>query len=355
MSRLRLMMLVAAASSSLAACAWWMAGRSGLFKLDQLVFSHATHKENDVDCDTCHTGVAKATHLDASFAPREETCLECHDRDNCALCHSDVARRQPRGAPEPSELGFSHQAHADRVPEGCPRCHVGIEQSTGLPIEPPSMDLCLACHPHGEEYAQARCQHCHPSLRALPLRAVAEFDHTGDWESRHGLQARAQGDSCLQCHPQSSCAECHSRVAPAANVRLYPEAVERNLIHRGDWRSTHAIEARLDGDTCVRCHTNTGFCSDCHRAAGLGPGAFARTMPHPPGYATRGGTLFHGDEARLHIETCAACHDRGAASSCVTCHRVGGIGGNPHPPGWSDRVGERRSAAVCQTCHVGGR
>jgi hypothetical protein len=34
----------------------------------------------------------------------------------------------------------------------------------------------------------------------------------------------------------------------------------------------------------------------------------------------------------------------------VGCHRVGGIGGSPHPPGWSTR--RHRSEMPCRLCHV---
>ena len=164
--------------------------------------------------------------------------------------------------------------------------------------------------------------------------------------ARRGLQARSQARSCQQCHADSSCSECHSQVAPTVNARLFPEAVERPLLHRGDWRTVHAIEARADGDTCLRCH-QPRQCVRCHEQHGLVSGVAGGRAPHPPGWATPGGA-FHGDEARLQIESCAACHDQGAASNCVRCHRVGGIGGNPHPPGWDNEdVGE----PMCQICH----
>ncbi|OGQ81076.1 MAG: hypothetical protein A2289_14495 [Deltaproteobacteria bacterium RIFOXYA12_FULL_58_15] len=331
-----------------------MAGRPGLPELDQLIFSHAVHHENDVECDKCHAGIEAAVDTSKSFTPTEEVCLECHDKDdNCKQCHTAARTRGTRQA-HVSELGFSHQTHMERTKEtGCVTCHDGIQDSTELPVAKPSMAKCLTCHNHNQDYAQARCLDCHPSMQRLPLAAVAEFDHSGDWMARHGMQARVQADSCQQCHTQSTCSECHSRAAPAASVKIYPEAVERELLHRGDWISAHAIEARADGDTCLRCHQDSGFCVSCHTQSGLTAGATNGRVPHPPGYANRGGQAFHGDEARVRIETCVACHDQGAASNCVECHKSGGIGGSPHPPGWGttherDDVGEN---PMCRTCH----
>jgi hypothetical protein len=332
---------------SLAACAWWAAGRPGLAKLDQLIFSHTLHADEGVECESCHEGVEAATDTATAHRPKEEACLECHDRDdNCDMCHSDSANAGKRPA-RLSDLGFSHAAHIERVgDDGCAKCHATADWDE-VPVPLPDMDSCLGCHNHNQDYAQAQCLHCHPALRKQPLKAVAEFQHVGDWMSRHGLQARSQADSCQQCHVETTCSECHSSVAPAVNSRLFPEAVDRPLLHRGDWRSTHAMEARADGDTCVRCH-NTSTCVQCHEQNGLTAGVSGGRVPHPPGWSTPGGA-FHGDEARLRIETCAACHDQGAASNCVACHKVGGIGGDPHPPGW--KADDYDENPMCRTCH----
>jgi hypothetical protein len=41
------------------------------------------------------------------------------------------------------------------------------------------------------------------------------------------------------------------------------------------------------------------------------------------------------------------------ASNCVQCHRVGGVGGNPHPMGWTARHGteEIDRSTMCLFCH----
>ena len=58
-------------------------------------------------------------------------------------------------------------------------------------------------------------------------------------------------------------------------------------------------------------------------------------------------------EARRDIVSCAACHDQDAASNCVTCHRVGGPGGNPHPPGFTTKhpAPDINRNPMCLTCH----
>jgi hypothetical protein len=59
----------------------------------------------------------------------------------------------------------------------------------------------------------------------------------------------------------------------------------------------------------------------------------------------------HGRAARRDIASCAACHDQGAASNCVRCHKVGAFGGSPHPPGW--RSSQPTTAESCAICHRG--
>jgi hypothetical protein len=75
--------------------------------------------------------------------------------------------------------------------------------------------------------------------------------------------------------------------------------------------------------------------------------------PHPPGFSFPGSPDFHGPAARRDIASCASCHDQGAASNCVSCHRVGGIGGNPHPASWLARHDAREIAGngMCLACH----
>ena len=51
-------------------------------------------------------------------------------------------------------------------------------------------------------------------------------------------------------------------------------------------------------------------------------------------------------------QSCASCHDQGAASNCVNCHREA-MGINPHPPGWRSTVpaAERHTHPTCRICH----
>lgn len=355
MSRQKLSFLFGAgfAAASLTACSWWMAGRRDFAPVDPIKMDHTYHYDSGADCSDCHGEVAAATDLRASFRPTEATCLECHERDNCSDCHTNVEARTPgtKTEPEPNELAFSHAAHAERVEEGCNSCHADAQTSTTAQVSVPSMDDCLGCHNHAEEYANASCLGCHPTLQDKPIVAVAEFDHSGDWMTRHGLLARSQGEHCQQCHVQTSCSECHAKTAPAAMVRLTPDVVGRTLMHRGDFATTHAIDSRANPEVCLRCHAVQN-CNGCHEAVGLTPSGTDPRSPHPTGYALPGGTAFHGIDARQRAQSCAACHEDGPTSVCIDCHAVGGVGGNPHPPNWSQALEVPVANPMCRYCHT---
>ncbi len=114
----------------------------------------------------------------------------------------------------------------------------------------------------------------------------------------------------------------------------------------------HAIEARLNTNKCLTCHQEKR-CIECHQKNKLtGNGASnSKHNPHGPNWMKKGAARNHGREARRDPFSCAACHDQGAASNCVACHRVGGSGGDPHPPGWRSDL-DKRTAVACVPCHI---
>jgi hypothetical protein len=83
--------------------------------------------------------------------------------------------------------------------------------------------------------------------------------------------------------------------------------------------------------------------------AALSPG-LGGLSPHPAGWVGVGiGGNDHGPAARRDPAACASCHGGAGEQLCVSCHRVGGVGGSPHPPGWQSN--QPRSALPCRLCH----
>jgi predicted CXXCH cytochrome family protein len=339
--------------ATLGACAWWAAGRHSAE--ERISFSHQLHAEQGTSCETCHPAVAEANDLNKSLKPTQGVCVDCHSLTDCKAC---AALPKERPAPELDErtLAFTHKNHLERVKGDCTKCHANAKTAEKLPIDLPAMSVCLGCHNHAEEYEASRCQRCHPVLDRFPLEAVAEFNHAGNWIERHGMLARSEGSSCVNCHPQAMCTNCHSKVAPAAPSRLYPEYVERAQMHKGDFLTQHSLDARAEGELCFRCH-DSGYCQQCHNSWGLVNQPAGN--PHPKDWLLSGNPNGHGPAARQRIDTCAACHDQGGASICIQCHKSYGpntpaAGGNPHPPGFSNDRTRITNNRACTTCHQNG-
>ncbi len=331
------------------ACATLAARKALLTDQDVIRMPHQKHRAADVDCEVCHARVVSSTSLEGRLLPQEQTCLKCHAdwklAGRCGACH---LTEELRTWPEVERrVRFSHQGHLPLVEGDCARCHLELpEPGTPARVSAP-MGACLSCHEHQRQYDEARCSGCHVDLTRLPLRPLAYFSHQGDYLREHRLPARTSPETCAQCHQSAFCADCHARTAATPVELKLPERVDRRLVHRNDFLGRHALEAQADPALCQRCH-GPASCERCHRQAGVSPASAGPRASHPPGWQAQ-----HGAAARRDIVSCAACHDRGAASSCVGCHRVGGPGGSPHPPSFvrSHSREDIRKQRMCLTCH----
>jgi hypothetical protein len=322
---------------------------------DRIGFSHAKHAKAQVQCLSCHEEIYDAKNLDTRVLPAEAKCLECHKEkkqsNQCGFCHTDAAHPDTYAKDAP-HLHLNHAEHIDRVKEDCAKCHVTLPEPGRPESTPPTMASCTSCHEHKVELTEGQCSPCHTDLKKYALRPVSFFSHEGNFVATHGRSARAAGDSCAQCHEQTFCSDCHAQTVAMKVEAKFPEKVNSDFIHRADYVSRHAIEARADESLCKRCHGET-FCNDCHTLQNLTPAAANPRSPHPPNFAFPGAPDWHGPIARRDIASCAACHDQGAQSNCVSCHKVGSVGGDPHPMGWERRhpADEINRNPMCLACH----
>jgi hypothetical protein len=322
---------------------------------DEILFPHARHAQAKVECITCHETAYDAKSLTGDFLPAEAKCLECHKQkkaDNqCGFCHSDVRYAAPWPKREP-RLKMDHAAHIERVKEDCSQCHSRLaEPRQHAPITD-GHAACLKCHNHADQYADAQCTTCHVDLASYPLQPVREISHQGDFLRRHQGVARSSAQSCATCHDQNFCLDCHAKTAMVPIETKLVDRPDRRFIHRQDFLGRHSVDARSDPASCQSCHS-TSFCENCHQLEHVAAGSPNARNPHPPGWGLPGSGSFHGDAARRNIQSCAGCHDQGDQSNCVTCHKVGGIGGDPHPAGFRSRhsLAEARSDGRCFACH----
>ncbi len=124
-----------------------------------------------------------------------------------------------------------------------------------------------ASHPEqlGKTAAAARCSDCHEQAKSeFPYK---KFDHTPTFSDRHRVEASQFSQVCNMCHAQSFCNDCHvTRVELKPSIRRQSDTYRR-LPHRGDYRTRHVIDARLDPTGCFRCHGSprtAKTCTPCH-------------------------------------------------------------------------------------------
>ncbi|HEU4383456.1 MAG TPA: cytochrome c3 family protein [Anaeromyxobacteraceae bacterium] len=304
------------------------------------VFPHSVHVDAEVACTNCHAGIDKSTALPATV---RDVKLPAKS-EACAGCHDPIPKLAIPARALEWTLTFSHAAHLPKVKGDCKACHKELPEAGDAAAKAPPMVACTACHYHAQEFAQARCSPCHVDLKRFPLKPVAAYRHEANFLQTHADWARSGAQTCAQCHDQTKCAECHAATTgPLKQDVQFPERVQSDFIHRGDWVSRHQIEASADPAGCRRCH-GSGYCRSCHELNAVAPGVPGAGAPHPLPYAN------HSTDARRNIVACAGCHDQGAQSSCVLCHSTGGV--NPHPPGFLDRFRTAdKTKPGCRICH----
>lgn len=309
-------------------------------------FPHRAHVVDGIACVICHEGVADAGDSGPLHLPDDGTCARCHEPHtdgSCLDCHGDpfavvavdAARRH---------LRFAHADHEPASQGRCVTCHRGVAE--GDRRLRPVMATCFRCHQ--DEQTDRDCDACHVDLEEEGTLPESHLVHDVGWIDDHGAYAGSAADLCGSCHTERSCAACHGKTVADLPTGLRVGGAGTESAHRAGFEARHAREARADPGMCSTCHAPSA-CEECHRARGVADVPDVREgSPHPPAWVVGGD---HGRAARRDPMSCAACHGGAGEALCVSCHEVGGIGGNPHPPGWSSS--QSLDELPCLLCHPG--
>jgi hypothetical protein len=315
-------------------------------------FEHRAHVLKGITCTRCHAGISSAGEEGPLHLPTTADCRSCHEKPHdehpCANCHGLATTRA--GATRAREiLRFEHDTHVPRVKGDCVRCHVDIER--GADRLRPRMATCGSCHEHTQQIT-TDCDACHVNIREEGVTPDDHLIHGGNFLREHGVRAAADRQICSSCHSERFCVGCHGATVPALPEKLQFDDPMHAGVHRAGFKSRHAEEAKGDPGLCTTCH-QPSVCSDCHTKEKVGANHGNRS-PHPSGWlGLPGQPNDHGRAAWRDPEVCAGCHGGAGEALCVGCHKVGGVGGNPHNASFKSRR-QPKTDRPCRMCHGGG-
>jgi len=316
----------------------------------KIKFNHKFHvKDSGLSCTDCHSTAPTSKLASDNLSAKHVNCQSCHEEQvekNCNYCHtgedalSYVPEKQER------ELRFSHETHVGGQKVECQTCHAGVESSEQLEtFRIPAMVTCNTCH--NDVKATNACETCHTNFVSLRPK---EHNKT-DFIREHKRIARISNATCMSCHTQETCADCHNgasltKTSKSGKDMVSPRSPRLTAIDRGqgmtlakvhdlNFRFTHGLAAQQKKQDCQTCHQEKTFCSTCHTAGGNVNQASFKPASHSnkaglfvtTGVGSGGGS--HALMARRDVESCASCHDvQGADPTCLTCHSdVDGIRG----------------------------
>lgn len=284
--------------------------------VDRITFSHALHIKNGLECSVCHIRVGDNFSL-----PTMSTCAQCHDETKdtakCNMCHTYPEHAKSFVFEKIQGLNFSHSTHLSRVKNDCYVCHKTIKKANTISVNIlPDMIACVKCH--SNDVRENKCILCHGNLGSPDFKPYAHLSHEGDFLKEHQNLAMTNSSQCYQCHKQGFCSDCHSKVETLKPSEKYPEKVKSTLIHRGDWITRHPMEASVNPEKCLKCHS-IDYCQRCHAKRGAIPSTTIYGG-HPSGWLDPASPDFHGNAARRNALLCASCHEQGNNTICLKCH-----------------------------------
>lgn len=111
-----------------------------------------------------------------------------------------------------------------------------------------------------------RCLDCHDSEESdFPFE---RFSHNFFFAERHAGSARGHAAVCAMCHQERFCSDCHGlRQGLKPSLKNSTDS-RRRMPHRGDYRTRHRIDGKIDPTACFRCHGSpkkAQLCAECHR------------------------------------------------------------------------------------------
>lgn len=177
-------------------------------------------------CETCHsTSMLPEEHKDPKFITKGHFEQAKEDLYYCNTCHSYTTKTQVEGFQQTTaayssflsggtqhELNVTVEQYA-KTNDYCRDCH-------GTRPDSHKQQLFLMRHGQYADGNQNRCMTCHDfritsdaPVTNVSCASCHPSSHNRDWKTRHPIPIADNqkfNKSCLQCHVEATCANCHS-------------------------------------------------------------------------------------------------------------------------------------------------
>lgn len=242
-----------------------------------IIFSHAAHTAAQVACLDCHKNVPNKRLATRDDYPTMDRCIECHEEKGapttCITCHLStptgrVQTQYAEGQLKPNRLFVaaihdgtflkSHAAPAQRDPQLCDSCHQEKD--------------CLQCHDGvgrdaryhpGDWIAMHSLQGIKDDFRCQSCHQLQKF--CTDCHLRSGIAAAGALAS-----PSSNRLSIQARLDELGNrVPLGPHPMQAEGWLNPMSRNFHGFHAQRNIRSCVSCHQEQ-YCVQCHFVGGQG-------------------------------------------------------------------------------------
>ncbi|MEH7298809.1 cytochrome c3 family protein [Neobacillus drentensis] len=252
-----------------------------------IIIPHDKHKNKDIECIQCHSGVAhgkiadrkmtfqtdyqkwdsktgKTAMADLKFIrPDMDTCIECHKArkvtNECSACHKTGMIPKSH-----KEADFKTKTHGKQAAEDLKKCNQCHNEMSKVPLEGYgdvsvvasflNKDNALAKQKNHYNYAKENtfCQDCHNKRPT---------SHDSNFYKNHGTIANKSQETCKACH------DTKKTNTPGGNQVVCSSCHPSSHSQKQGWKERHPIS--LDGvkgpsAKCYTCHSKPS-CEKCHK------------------------------------------------------------------------------------------
>jgi nitrate/TMAO reductase-like tetraheme cytochrome c subunit len=253
-----------------------------------IIIPHDKHKDEDVSCTQCHSGIAHAKIADRKMTYKTDYIKWDDETGKTIMADQKYVK------PDMDTCTDCHKAR--KITTECSACH-----TTGMVPESHQEDQFARTHGIDAAEDLASCNDCHQDMSTVKLEGygetspIAKYLDNDKQPAKNYLNYAKENTFCIDCH----------------NVR--PESHDKKFI------SNHGLLAEKNQESCLACHdikktTNTTtatstsqiYCSSCHPSTHSQNEKWREHHPVPI-----------SPNQKL-TETCFDCHRE---QKCTSCHR----------------------------------